>query len=72
MDDMVLSTEVRARIAMNKNIADSGLEVSADRGFITLEGIVASLQDADKIRETAKAVPGVKAINSKMQVKSSW
>ena len=72
MDDLVLSTEVRAIVAMNKGIADSGLEVSADGGTVTLAGTVGSLQDADRIREIAKAVPGVKSINSKMQVKSTW
>lgn len=72
MDDLVLSTEVRAIVAMSKGIADSGLEVSADGGTVTLAGTAGSLQDADRIREIAKAVPGVKAINSKMQVKSTW
>ncbi len=72
MADLVLSTEVRAIIATNKGIADSGLEVEADGGVITLGGTVGSLQDADKIREIAGAVPGVEAINSKMQVKSTW
>ncbi|MFC1970908.1 cytidylate kinase family protein [Chloroflexota bacterium] len=72
MDDLVLSTEVRAIVTANKGIADSGLEVEADGGVITLGGTVGSLQDADKIREIVAAVPGVKDINSKMQVKSTW
>ncbi|MFC1929304.1 cytidylate kinase family protein [Chloroflexota bacterium] len=72
MDDLVLSTEVRAIVAANKGIADSGLEVEADGGVITLGGTVGSLQDEDKIREIAAAAPGVKDINSKMQVKPTW
>jgi cytidylate kinase len=72
MDDLVLSTEVRAIIAVNKSVTDSGLEVSADAGTVTLSGTAGSMQDADKIREIARGVRGVKAVNSKMQVKSSW
>ncbi|MFC1980756.1 cytidylate kinase family protein [Chloroflexota bacterium] len=72
MDDLVLSTEVRAIVATNRGIAASGLEIEADGSVITLGGTVSSLQDADKIREIAAAVPGVKDINSKMRVKSTW
>jgi cytidylate kinase len=72
MNDLALSTEVRAIVATNKGVADSGLEVEADGGVITLRGTVESMQDADRIREIVKAVSGVKSINSKMQVKSSW
>jgi cytidylate kinase len=72
MDDLVLSTEVKAIVLTNKNIADTGLEVEANAGIVTLSGTVGSLQDADKIREIVGSVRGVKAINSKMQVKSTW
>ena len=72
MEDLVLSTEVRAIVAMSKGITDSGIESSADGGIVTLAGTVGSLQDAEKIRKIAAAVPGVKDINSKMRVKSTW
>jgi cytidylate kinase len=58
--------------ARNKNIADTGLEVEANAGIVTLSGTVGSLQDADQIREIVGSVRGVKSINSKMQVKSTW
>jgi len=72
MDDLVLSTEVRAIIASNKEITDSGIEVEAKDGVIILGGTVGSLQDADKIRELARAVPGVKDLDSKMKVSAHW
>ncbi len=71
MDDLVLSTEVRAVIAANaasKNIADAGIEIEADEGVVTVGGTVASLGDADKIREIVRTIPGVKEIDSKMRV----
>jgi osmotically-inducible protein OsmY len=72
MDDLALSTEVRAIIATSKGVADSGLEVEANGGLVTLGGTVGSVQDADRIREIAKGVAGVQSIVSKMQVKSTW
>jgi len=72
MNDLILSTEVRALLAENKGIADSGIEVEANDGVIILGGTVGSLQDADKIRELVRAVPGVKDLDSKMNVGSLW
>lgn len=68
VNDLVLSTELKALITTNKNIADLGVEIEADGGVVTIGGVVGSLQDADKIREIVKSVPGVREINSKMQV----
>ena len=70
MDDLLLGTEVRALIAANKGISDSGIEVEANDGVIILGGTVGSLQNADKIRDLVRAVPGVKDLDSKMQVSS--
>lgn len=72
VDDLVLSTEIRALIASTKGIADSGVEIDADGEVITIGGTVSSLQDADKIRELVQGVPGVATVNSKMQIKSFW
>ena len=72
MDDLTLSTEVRAIIAANGSIADAGVEIEADGGVVTIGGTVGSLEDADKIRETVRTIPGVKEINSKMQVQHHW
>lgn len=75
VNDMVLSTEVRARIAANasgRKISDAGVEIEADDGVVTIGGTVASLEDADKIREIARSVKGVNSINSRMKIGSSW
>jgi len=71
IEDLVLSTEVRAIIAANaasKNIADAGIEINADNGTVTIGGTVPTLDDADKIREIARTVSGVEEIDSKMRV----
>lgn len=68
MDDMVLSTEVKATLAGSKEIAAAGIEIEADGGVITIEGDVWSIEEADKIREIVRNMPGVKEINSNMRV----
>jgi cytidylate kinase len=72
MDDMVLSTEVRATVAREAGNSDGGIEIEADGGAITISGSVGSLVEADKIREIARKMPGVKEINSKMRISTHW
>ncbi|MFO8010009.1 MAG: cytidylate kinase family protein [Dehalococcoidia bacterium] len=66
LSDLVLATEVRARIASRANAHDDGLEVEADDGIITLSGTVRSYDDADKIRELVRQMPDVKEFHSRM------
>jgi osmotically-inducible protein OsmY len=71
MDDMLLSTEVRAALAGSKGISDGGIEIEADGDVITIGGTVASLKDADKIKALVRKMPGVKEVNSHMHVLST-
>lgn len=66
MNDMVLASSVRAKIAMGKHIGDDDIEVEANDGVITLTGIVRTLPDADRVREVVRGIDGVKDIVSKM------
>ncbi|MCL5268909.1 MAG: cytidylate kinase family protein [Bacteroidetes bacterium] len=75
MDNLVLSTEVRGVIACDaarKGVADAGVEIEADDGMVTISGTVASLEEADRIRELISSVPSVKAINSRIEVWPHW
>jgi len=72
MEDMVLSTEVRAAVARDAGNADAGIEIEADGGVITISGTVGSLVEADKIREIVRKMPGVTEINSKMGISTHW
>ena len=67
MEDLALSTEVRAMIAMSKGIADSALEVKSDGGAVTVSGIAGTSSDADKIREIARMVTGVRSVEFRTQ-----
>ena len=66
MDDLVASSEIRAKIAASRTIRDDHIEVEVDNGVVTLLGTVRSLADADKVREFVRQLPGVKDIVSKM------
>jgi len=75
INNLVLGTEVRAIIASeseSKGINDAKIEIKAEEGVITIGGSIDSLEDADKIREIIRTVPGVTGISSKMQLKHYW
>jgi len=56
---------VKADLSMNaKNI-----KIITRQGVVTLRGPVASKEEIDKIAELAKATPGLKSLNNKLEVK---
>lgn len=67
MDDMVMATDIRARIAMARDIKDDDLEVHFQDGIVTLLGSVNSIEDADRIRTLVRQQPGVKDVVSKLK-----
>lgn len=65
IDDLVLSTEVRAIVTTSKGIADSGLEVEADKGIITLGGTVGSLMASGRnLKGCYSTCPGMARFSS--------
>lgn len=69
MDDLVLSSHVRALIALHKTISDREIEVEADAGVVTMRGTVESLVDAHRAAVIAREVSGVKEVRSQLQVR---
>ena len=67
--DLAFGADVRAMIAIDKSIgaSDRGIEVEADDGTITITGKVDSPSDAEKIRNVALGIPGVKDVVSKVE-----
>lgn len=66
--DLILSTEVRAKIASAGNIADDRIEIEAHDGIITIGGMLPSLEDADTVRELVRRQPGVRDIESRLRI----
>jgi osmotically-inducible protein OsmY len=69
MDDLVLASQIRAKIGLEPSIHDDRIEVECEAGTVTLTGTVRSLRDADQVRELVRATPGVEHIESKMRMR---
>jgi cytidylate kinase len=66
VDDLTFASAIRAKISIDRDIADDVLEIEVKDGVVTITGTVRSLNDADRVRALVKAMPGVKRIESKM------
>lgn len=69
VNDLMLTTEVEAILAMQHNLDDSGVKVKADNGIITLSGMMDWEDKADKIKKIVMGVPGVSGVNSKIRIR---
>ena len=67
LKDLVLSSELRGRIASDRSIQDDDVEIEADDGVITIRGTAHSLADEEKIRELVRQAPGVRDVKSEMR-----
>ncbi|MFO8010016.1 MAG: cytidylate kinase family protein [Dehalococcoidia bacterium] len=68
IEDLILATDIRARIALSRNITDSDIDVTADNGLVTITGNVDRIDDADRIRALVRQIPGVKDVDSQIKV----
>lgn len=67
--DAQLVREVRARLAAEKGLASTAMEVRAREGMVTLRGRVASPAQRAAAERAARSVPGVKAVVSELEVR---
>ena len=72
MDDLVISSGVRAKIASEGNIGDAEVEIGAHAGVVTIYGIVGTLAESDIIKRIANQTPGVTDIISKLRIRAIW
>ena len=72
MDDLVIASGARAKIAAEKGIGDAEVEVEAHGGVATVGGTVGSLDEADRIKQIAREMPGVVEVISRIRVRTHW
>ena len=72
MDDLVIASAARAKIAAEKGIGDAEVEVEAHGGVATVGGTVGSLDEADRIKQIARETPGVVEVISRIRVRTHW
>jgi hypothetical protein len=65
MDDLVLVSEIRARMGLDPDISDDRIQVEADDGVVTISTNVRQLAHAEKVRELVAQIPGVKDVRCK-------
>jgi cytidylate kinase len=65
--DLVLATDVRARLCMEEKVRVDEIEIDADDGVITILGSVHSLKEAEAAVEIARHSPGVKDVISRIK-----
>jgi len=70
LDDLVLASEVRARIGLDRTISDDRLRIEADDGVITVFANVRCLADAERAKEMIQTLPGVK--EARTEIGSGW
>jgi cytidylate kinase len=68
MEDLVLSSSVRAAIAANPDVRDADITVHADAGAVSVFGKVKSQDVVDEIERLAKEVPGVKKVINQVRL----
>ncbi len=68
LEDLLLSSRVRAALARNSQMRLELLEVRADGGTVSIRGRSMSREKSDEIRKIASGVPGVEKVESGVQV----
>jgi len=67
LDDLVLASEIQARIGLDRSIADDKIRIDADHAVVTISANVRSLADVQKVKELALQVPGVKKVETEIE-----
>ncbi|MBT4511153.1 MAG: BON domain-containing protein, partial [Chloroflexi bacterium] len=71
IDDFVVSTEVRARIAADRGIEDTEVEIEADGDVVTIDGKADSMGEANRIMRVVRETPGIREVKSDLRVRTS-
>lgn len=67
-DDAALTARVKAALLDNEQVAGTDINVNVFNGEVTLAGYADSEEERQKAIEIAKGVPGVKAVQSTIDI----
>jgi osmotically-inducible protein OsmY len=70
IDDSVITTKVKAAIVAEPTLSALDIKVKTIDGVVTLSGIIDAPDKADRAKQLAQTVDGVKTINNELVVKS--
>ena len=69
LDDSVITTQVKTKLAEEKGATLTRVEVETSRGVVQLSGIVSSASDRAMAERVARNVSGVKSVRNNLQVR---
>jgi hyperosmotically inducible periplasmic protein len=69
IDDTTITSTVKTKLAAEKGITLTRVQVDTNRGVVQLTGVVDSAADRSRAEQVARGVGGVKSVVNNLQVK---
>jgi osmotically-inducible protein OsmY len=69
IDDTVITTKVKAELLNDANVSAMDIKVETFKGRVQLAGYVKSPQERQRAEGIARGIPGVKAVNNRIELK---
>ena len=69
VDDSVITTKVKSALLTEKGVDSTSISVETFKGRVLLAGFAKSPDERQRVEGIARTVPGVKAVNNKIEVR---
>ncbi len=70
MDDSAITAKAKTALVDDKEINSTDLSLSTTKGIVTVDGFVASRQQAERVNRLIREVKGVKGVVNHLHIKS--
>ncbi len=70
IDDASITTAVQAKLSSDQLSNFSRIDVDAERGVVTLTGVVKSAEQKMRVVELTRQVAGVRTVNNNLQIQA--
>lgn len=70
IDDATMSASVQGKLTSDKASNFTRINVDTDRGVVTLNGVVQTVEDKSRAEDLARKVDGVTKVNNNLQIES--
>jgi len=67
VDDLVIASQIRAKLGLDRKTSDERIAVEADDGVVTITVNMRFAAEVHRVRDLVSQIPGVKAIESKIE-----
>ncbi len=70
IDDATITTSIQGKLTNEKLSNFSRIDVDTERGVVTLNGVVKSMDEKTRAADIARQVAGVTKVNNNLQIQS--